>query len=189
MRVCVIDPEVNEPAYAVFQDGLLVEVGRIPMYAGAGRRAPGLHHEFFRRLRGLASRTDMLVIEDQYVPHGKPERIRTVKTLISARGKVEVEWDRQGKPVELLDPWRWTKMFARRGGPKRREELLPAYRQYARDVARRAGVAYDGTDTDIAAAICMGVWWHKESEHGRGKDRRGDSRNRARVGIRGSCTT
>ncbi len=152
MIFCAIDPETKFPAFAVFDNTRLVDRGVVKMKKKEGGIDPGFFHKF----TALASQTEALIIEDQWIPVGRSELFKSVSYLVAARAKVEVHWDRQQKRVCRVMPYRWQNEALTRPGERR----LKSDEARERSCVIASKIAREKIENhNIAAAVCLGHWF------------------------------
>lgn len=156
MRIVTFDPEVSRPAYSMWEDGKLQGYGKV-LYRYEEKIIDPV---FFEAMQRFAERSDVLVIEDQWLPRNQPERIHTVKNLILVRAHIEYEWHRARKIVIPVQPLAWTKVVKRNNERLKSYEIRKRSVIVAQDISKQAGIGFSRkVDHNIAAAICMGHWF------------------------------
>ena len=154
LRICAVDPDTRVPGYAIFKGTTLVEYGTIRLRVGKTEKTGP---EFFETVKGLADRTDALVIELQFVIPGKPETAKSIMSLAASRGKIEVFWNMQAKRICRIHAYRWQNEVLTSGRGQRslkREEVQIAVKQSATQIAGETIV-----NADVASAICLGFYF------------------------------
>jgi len=154
VRICAIDTDTRSPGYAIFDGVKCIEHGIIPL-----KRGNRIRDVFAKWMLDLVSRSDILVIEDQFIPKKKPNVAKSMLYLAAARGKLELFFELEGKRVVRLMAFKWQSdvlwTTARKNKPwMNREEAERRTKMVAEEIVG-GGV----TNADVASAICIGSYF------------------------------
>jgi len=153
VRILAFDPEVASPAYAIVEDGEVLQIGKCPRRLKRGKSG-SFSDNYTDRVREVLGLAHAVGVEGQYLPRGEGRNVKSFERLVEVRAELMMLAREAGLECFEISPSEWQAAVLHCHGHARRE----ARKRMALRVARAVMNQSNNIDHHIADAVCMALF-------------------------------